>query len=530
VVATTTDFFIAERPPLFDPAAIFATTAATDHEGAEHPIFATSVTPEKTAAFQQLRAAYVEEQSRVTELQEQLEQVAATLQLRDEDVKKLQQEQQASATRWQQEVTELQARVATQQQALTEIRADYELRLRNMEYQNQEEVKHWQDRVHALESEQAALPELRGELSRERLLQTEQAEALAQELQRRADHETTITTQQRLIDELTRDLQQQQQQLSELQEQFSQRSEQLEATEAELRTKEAAHQLLLEQMQAEFEAAIQRQQDAEDELRRLREHQTAPLAAASTSAESGWRESLPAADVLQSLTKERVQQDLPPRQLPKRRKVKAVKPDGSIEREPFHGPSYKMVTDERPPSTNAAAAVAKPPLGGMGLPGMAMGELRSALRGRGGPPRGRGLISTNSAPVISVPQASPAASPIKRAPGPGAAVKEWINKILIDYPGVSISDWSKSFSSGLVLCAILHHYQPQLINGGDFAGPQQKTPLERTQIALEAANRLGVNQLIEAEDMTDPHFPPEPKSVMLYCSTLQHKLASLGFV
>lgn len=63
-------------------------------------------------------------------------------------------------------------------------------------------------------------------------------------------------------------------------------------------------------------------------------------------------------------------------------------------------------------------------------------------------------------------------------------------------------------TSGLAFCALLHSFDPTLIN---FDSLKAENKMENVRLAFEAAERLGITRLLDVEDVADIPVP-EPLS------------------
>eukprot|EP01102_Stenamoeba_stenopodia_P014550 TRINITY_DN4842_c0_g1_i1.p1 TRINITY_DN4842_c0_g1~~TRINITY_DN4842_c0_g1_i1.p1 ORF type:complete len:242 (+),score=41.32 TRINITY_DN4842_c0_g1_i1:873-1598(+) len=107
-----------------------------------------------------------------------------------------------------------------------------------------------------------------------------------------------------------------------------------------------------------------------------------------------------------------------------------------------------------------------------------------------------------------------------------AALMEYCKKRLASNPlyaskGVEVRDFTHSWKDGLAFCALAHSYNPSLIpNFGSLSNRTSSDQLRNVKLAFAAFTRMGVPELIEAEDIVYAVPSPEPKSVMTYLSTI----------
>ncbi|VBB32936.1 unnamed protein product [Acanthocheilonema viteae] len=82
----------------------------------------------------------------------------------------------------------------------------------------------------------------------------------------------------------------------------------------------------------------------------------------------------------------------------------------------------------------------------------------------------------------------------------GEDLLAWCQRVTKDYPSVKITDFAKSFRSGLAFCAIIHRYRPDLL--GPFSKlnftDSHSNRLENCRKALDAAALIGVEKKLDA--------------------------------
>uniref|UniRef100_A0A6P7F8X5 Dystonin isoform X26 n=1 Tax=Diabrotica virgifera virgifera TaxID=50390 RepID=A0A6P7F8X5_DIAVI len=92
----------------------------------------------------------------------------------------------------------------------------------------------------------------------------------------------------------------------------------------------------------------------------------------------------------------------------------------------------------------------------------------------------------------------------------------WAKRTTHRYPGVQVTDFTKSWRDGLAFSSIIHRNRPDLI---DFGKARQQRPRERMETAFFIAEReYGVTRLLDPEDVDTPN--PDEKSLITYISSL----------
>ncbi|XP_056367334.1 F-actin-monooxygenase MICAL1 isoform X2 [Oenanthe melanoleuca] len=91
---------------------------------------------------------------------------------------------------------------------------------------------------------------------------------------------------------------------------------------------------------------------------------------------------------------------------------------------------------------------------------------------------------------------------------PGAVCEEllsWCQASTAGYPGVAVTNFSSSWSSGLALCALIHRFRPDLV---DFDSVDSQDAVQTNQMMLDIAEQeLGIQPVlssIEMATMTEP--------------------------
>jgi len=96
------------------------------------------------------------------------------------------------------------------------------------------------------------------------------------------------------------------------------------------------------------------------------------------------------------------------------------------------------------------------------------------------------------------------------------AILYWAQTTTSGYEGVDIKDFTHSWKDGLAFCALVSHYFPKEV---DYKSCLSKSPLERLEIAFDAAGRMGVPPLLDPEDV-NALATPDRRSIITYLSCL----------
>ncbi|XP_065197080.1 cytospin-A-like [Sycon ciliatum] len=99
---------------------------------------------------------------------------------------------------------------------------------------------------------------------------------------------------------------------------------------------------------------------------------------------------------------------------------------------------------------------------------------------------------------------------------------EWCRLRTKSYKNVDVRDFSRSWSSGLAFCALIHSYQPRKIA---FDTLQAANKRENFQLAFSTAEKLGVAPLLDVHDMVEME-KPDWMSVMTYVASLYNRFAA----
>lgn len=126
---------------------------------------------------------------------------------------------------------------------------------------------------------------------------------------------------------------------------------------------------------------------------------------------------------------------------------------------------------------------------------------------------------------------SPGTGPeiLKGEPGEGKSVTvrtreakhqllEWIKTKTAGYAGVKIENFDTSFMDGLAICALVHKYDPTLIN---YDGLDKNDIFGNLTKAFQLAeDHMGIPQVIDPKDMVnpDPNLRPDEQCIMTYLS------------
>uniref|UniRef100_UPI00398EEC9A F-actin-monooxygenase mical2b isoform X2 n=1 Tax=Pristiophorus japonicus TaxID=55135 RepID=UPI00398EEC9A len=91
----------------------------------------------------------------------------------------------------------------------------------------------------------------------------------------------------------------------------------------------------------------------------------------------------------------------------------------------------------------------------------------------------------------------------------------WCQKQTESYKNVAITDLTSSWSSGLALCAIIHHFCPQLI---DFDALNEEDAAKNNQLAFDVAEReFGISPVTTGKEMASVS-EPDKLSMVMYLS------------
>eukprot|EP01103_Thecamoeba_quadrilineata_P017395 TRINITY_DN6155_c0_g1_i1.p1 TRINITY_DN6155_c0_g1~~TRINITY_DN6155_c0_g1_i1.p1 ORF type:complete len:205 (+),score=46.41 TRINITY_DN6155_c0_g1_i1:32-646(+) len=77
----------------------------------------------------------------------------------------------------------------------------------------------------------------------------------------------------------------------------------------------------------------------------------------------------------------------------------------------------------------------------------------------------------------------------------------WCKQKLHPYKSqVNITNFSSGWSDGLALCALIHSHRPDLI---DYESLKPENKLQNVTLALDTAEKLGIDRLLDAEDIAN---------------------------
>ncbi|KAH1004093.1 EH domain-binding protein 1 isoform X3 [Dendroctonus ponderosae] len=100
---------------------------------------------------------------------------------------------------------------------------------------------------------------------------------------------------------------------------------------------------------------------------------------------------------------------------------------------------------------------------------------------------------------------------------PGQDLLEWCKEMTKDYSGVKVTNLTTSWRNGMAFCALIHHFNPELINFDSLSPHDIKA---NCKIAFDAGDKLGIPRVIEPSDM---HMlaVPDKLAVMTYLHQLR---------
>ena len=117
----------------------------------------------------------------------------------------------------------------------------------------------------------------------------------------------------------------------------------------------------------------------------------------------------------------------------------------------------------------------------------------------------------------------PPPTPIKDEP-----LLKWCQRITAGYKGVKVSDFSKSWRSGLAFCAIIHRYDPSLIGNFEdlsFSDSKQEQK-DNCNKAFQAATTLGVEKTLDEGEIS---IYPDERKIKEYLRQLRIALQGPDF-
>ena len=97
-----------------------------------------------------------------------------------------------------------------------------------------------------------------------------------------------------------------------------------------------------------------------------------------------------------------------------------------------------------------------------------------------------------------------------------AALEEWCRRGVSDYPGVRVTNMTRSWRDGRAFCALIHRYRPDLI---DFDKLEPRDWVGNCSLAFKVAEEeLGIPALLEVEDVVRR---PDRLSILTYLSQVR---------
>ncbi|KAL2093991.1 hypothetical protein ACEWY4_011303 [Coilia grayii] len=101
----------------------------------------------------------------------------------------------------------------------------------------------------------------------------------------------------------------------------------------------------------------------------------------------------------------------------------------------------------------------------------------------------------------------------------------WCQKQTQGYRGVEVTDLSSSWKTGLALCALIHHFRPELI---DFDSLNEADSEANNQLAFDVAEReLGIQPVTTGKEMAAQQ-EPDKLMMVLYLSKFYEKFISVS--
>lgn len=82
---------------------------------------------------------------------------------------------------------------------------------------------------------------------------------------------------------------------------------------------------------------------------------------------------------------------------------------------------------------------------------------------------------------------------------------QWLKRQIVNYDDLSVDDLTLSFRDGLVLCAIIHRYRPDLL---DFHALNKDDFAHNNQLAFDILEKeLGIPPVMTGQEMEDCPIP-----------------------
>lgn len=100
---------------------------------------------------------------------------------------------------------------------------------------------------------------------------------------------------------------------------------------------------------------------------------------------------------------------------------------------------------------------------------------------------------------------------------PSQDLLEWCKEMTKNYPGVKVTNLTTSWRNGMAFCALIHHFEPDLIDMDSLSPHDVKGNCKK---AFDAGDKLGIPRVI---DPTDMHMlaVPDKLAVMTYLHQLR---------
>ncbi|CAH1187752.1 unnamed protein product [Phyllotreta striolata] len=100
---------------------------------------------------------------------------------------------------------------------------------------------------------------------------------------------------------------------------------------------------------------------------------------------------------------------------------------------------------------------------------------------------------------------------------PGQDLLDWCKDMTKNYPGVKVTNLTTSWRNGLAFCALIHHFEPDLIDFNSLSPHDVKGNCKK---AFDAGDKLGIPRVIDPSDM---HMlaVPDKLAVMTYLHQLR---------
>lgn len=112
----------------------------------------------------------------------------------------------------------------------------------------------------------------------------------------------------------------------------------------------------------------------------------------------------------------------------------------------------------------------------------------------------------------SIREAQPQQKDRKDSAGGYDELLKWCQRHTAEYRNVNVTDLTKSWKNGLALCALIHHFRPDLIN---FNALDEKNVAENNQKAFDVAEQeLGIPPIMTISDMIAESEPDKLSMVM----------------